>query len=105
MNLVRREQPPKCVCGRCAVAHHVLPKEPGDGFCLGYVPTVVGGVITPYKKTVEAIAKLVGGPADGNLVEHVRAMVDGAAQALRERDRLREELTILRSNLGTLVKK
>lgn len=46
--------------------------------------------ITPWQKTVEAIAKLVSGPADGNFVEHVRAICDGAKRLTEERDAARE---------------
>lgn len=61
------------------------------------------GVIAPLQRTVEAIAKLVGGPADGNLVEHVRAMVDGCAKVIKERDEARAVARELEIRLNDYV--
>jgi hypothetical protein len=63
----------------------MIDKQFKCGIC-GAVNLVRAPLVTPWPSIVAAIAKLIGGPVDGNLVEHVRAMVDGAANVIRERD-------------------
>jgi hypothetical protein len=80
-----------CKCGRVAIS----------GSKYEYVTNMRHSIeecklsftITPNQLIVERIAKLVGGPADGNLVAHVQAIVI-------ERDMAMKRLTSLGLDLG-----